>query len=160
MKNSLKTLIKWVWIRLVRFFTSFSFLMDFWLISLQVYYSVRFIQSTIFAFVKISVLILFYRIFITRSFRLAACIVGIVIFLWWIEVFFVQTVRCTFVQKNWNSTVQDHCGSEKIFEIFISVSWIVTDFAVFILPLSMIYNLHMPLNQKIVLKGFFVLDDL
>lgn len=127
---------------------------------MQLYYEVGLFQPTIISLAKGSVLILFHRIFITPKFRLAVWIVGTVAFLWWFAAFFALALLCIPVKKNWDPTVEGHCGDSKLLELTTPVPWIATDLAVLLLPLPMIYNLHMPRNQRMALGGLFFLGSL
>ena len=106
---------------------------------------------------KISVLILYYRIFIPRGFRYLTIALGVISVLWWLGTFLSDILICLPVEYNWNPTVPATCGNKQILWIIPPIPWIITDFAVVALPLPMIWKLHMPRYQRVGLIGLFLL---
>ena len=85
---------------------------------------------------------------------------GIIVTLWWIGNFFADALICIPVQMNWDPTVKGHCGNARLLGIVTPLPWIATDLAILILPLPMIWHLHLPTLQKFGLVGLFLLGGL
>lgn len=62
------------------------------------------------AVTKLSILLLFRRIFVQTFTRTCTTIVGVVIALWWFGNFFADALICIPVQKNWIPDLLGHCG--------------------------------------------------
>ena len=114
-------------------------------------------QPTILFLSKVAVLILFYRIFIQRGFRLAALALGAITTLWWLGTLLADILICLPPAYNWNPTIEAQCGNKQLLWIIPPIPWIITDLAVVILPLPVIWELHMPLFQRMGLVALFLL---
>lgn len=107
-----------------------------------------------------SLLILYHRIFITKAFRLVTKILVVVLALWWIGTILADNLICIPVSHNWDPTVPAHCGSKHLIAIIPPIPWIVTDVVVLLMPLGMVWKLHLPVLQRIGLVGLFLLGSL
>ena len=103
---------------------------------------------------------LFHRIFITPGFRLAIKIIGVIMVLWWIGTILADTLLCIPIEYNWNPTISAHCGNKQLVAIIPPIPWIVTDLAILLMPLPMVWNLHLPRLQRIGLATLFMLGSL
>lgn len=102
---------------------------------------------------------LFHRIFITPAFRLAIKIIGVIMVLWWIGTLLADTLICIPIEYNWNPTVSAHCGNKQLLAIIPPIPWIVTDLAILLIPLPMVWNLHLPRLQRVGLASLFMLGS-
>lgn len=84
----------------------------------------------------------------------------IIVTAWWIAVFFGDAFICFPVNSVWNPDVPGHCGSEYVFNVAVPIPWIVTDFAILLVPLPMVRNLHIATRQKVALAGLFLVGGL
>lgn len=109
---------------------------------------------------KISLLMLFHRIFITPVFRVATKIIGITMILWWIGTILADTLICIPIQNNWNPEIPARCGNKKLLAILPPIPWIVTDLVILLMPMPMVYKLHLPGIQRLGLAGLFLLGSL
>ena len=109
---------------------------------------------------KISLLILFHHIFIIPSFRMATKVIGVIVILWWIGTIFADTLICIPIKHNWNPETRACCGNKELLAIIPPIPWIVTDLAILLMPLPMVYKLHLPGFQRIGLAGLFLLGSL
>lgn len=62
---------------------------------------------------------------------------------------------CRPVQKNWDSTVEGTCGNRMAGYTAVSIVNVIVDCCMFVLPLPMVFNLHVKLSYKIGLLGVF-----
>lgn len=109
---------------------------------------------------KISVLVLLYKIFITRAFRITVITFIAIVLAWWVSNTLGAALLCQPVSSHWDPNTPGHCGNLYVFEIIICLPWIVTDFAILIAPLPMVRNLHTSTRQKVILMGLFIVCGL
>lgn len=109
---------------------------------------------------KISLLMLFHRIFITPGFRMATKIIGAIVILWWIGTILADTLICIPVAHLWNPEIPAHCGNKLLLDVIPPIPWIVTDLAILLMPMPMVYKLHVPGFQRLGLAGLFLLGSL
>ena len=109
---------------------------------------------------KISLLMLFHRIFITPAFRMATKVIGTIVILWWIGTLLADTLICLPIEHNWNPKIPARCGNKLLLDILPPIPWIVTDLAILLMPLPMVYKLHLPGIQRVGLAGLFLLGSL
>ena len=126
----------------------------------QLWYTVGDLQCTILFLTKLSLLILFHRIFVTRAFRHAVKIVAAVMVAWWVATILADNLICLPIKHNWYPTIPARCGNKQLLAIMPPLPWIVTDVVVLIMPLPMIWNLQMPRLQRVGLAGLFLLGGL
>ncbi|KEF61380.1 uncharacterized protein A1O9_02946 [Exophiala aquamarina CBS 119918] len=109
-------------------------------------------------FVKDSILYQYLRFFVARSYRRAAWgLIGIVT-VGGIVMVVTSTVSCLPVPFYWDKTVEGgHCINLMAFWFAFSAFNIVTDLAVWLLPMPVLKNLQLPRKQKYSLIGVFAL---
>ncbi|KAI1851326.1 hypothetical protein JX266_003401 [Neoarthrinium moseri] len=104
---------------------------------------------------KISILLLYLRIFVQRWFRTACYVLSSIIAAYMIAAFFASVFQCTPVARAWNKTIPGTC-------ISITTNWyanasfsIATDFSILALPMQPIYSSNLKPKQKIAVMGLF-----
>jgi len=111
-------------------------------------------------FCKISVLLLYRKLFTVPAFKLAS-LIGVVIACAWIIAFTLVTIfQCKPISLYWTELEflwGDACIQIIPFYQAQAVTDIVTDFAILAMPLRMIWNLHLPTKQKWAVTGMFAL---
>ncbi|KAL9051640.1 MAG: hypothetical protein Q9206_004628 [Seirophora lacunosa] len=97
----------------------------------KLWYSVGLLQPTLLMVTKLSVLGLYHRIFVQRTFRILTWVLGFIVVLWWIGAFFADPLP-----------------------------WIAMDLAILVMPLPFVWQLHLPAMQRVGLGGLFLLGGL
>ncbi|KAL8715438.1 MAG: hypothetical protein Q9220_000772 [cf. Caloplaca sp. 1 TL-2023] len=107
------------------------------------------------------VLLLFYlRIFPNPSFKIAVYAVGSFIIAWCPAVFFTALFQCNPVAFAWDKSIAGGtCINVLAFFRYIAVPIVVSDMALLLLPLPMIWRLRITLRQKLALLGVFFLGS-
>ncbi|GAB1319871.1 Rhodopsin domain-containing protein [Madurella fahalii] len=107
--------------------------------------------------IKLTFLFQYYRVLAVQHMRVVY-IVGIVIVGGWaLSQVLVGIFICSPIDGFWDSTVQSTC-IPNIPQWYINAAGnIITDIAVFALPLPALWKLHLPRSQKLVLLGIFSL---
>jgi len=134
--------------------------LDFGPIDTQFFYSltnpcfqVTYAGSLLYAFnitaIKISILLLYQRVFPTPRFVLATRIVGGFVVAWWIVVVIIQIFSCSPIAGFWDISVASKCVDPAHFYIAVAVPNILTDIIMLCLPLRMVWGLQMSQAQKI-----------
>jgi hypothetical protein len=110
---------------------------------------------------KLAILCLYLRIFRTRPYRLAAYAIAGVMILNYVTNVILSLTMCQPVRFKWDKTIPGGvCGDLMAAYRWISVPNLVTDLAILILPLPMVWNLHTGLSQKLGLTLTFLTGSL
>ncbi|KAI4225425.1 MAG: hypothetical protein L6R36_003909 [Xanthoria steineri] len=127
----------------------------------QAFYASEIIWATSIPIIKLSILLLYIRIFgRLRYFKNLAYIIGIFSVCWGIMVILVCALQCRPVQFTWDKSVKGTCINAPLFFIIGSAPNVLTDFVLLVLPLPAVWNLHTTRAQKISLTGIFMLGSL
>ncbi|KAG9513740.1 hypothetical protein KCU93_g9993, partial [Aureobasidium melanogenum] len=128
---------------------------------LEVWTFAAMIYSVCMLIVKMSILMLYRRLFPIENFR----------YLWWICVFctvgyglgaiFASLFACVPVRANWDLTIAaSRCINKKAFYIGNGVMNIFTDLMILALPIPIVWRLTLELRQKITLSVVFTLGSI
>ncbi|QSZ35672.1 hypothetical protein DSL72_006794 [Monilinia vaccinii-corymbosi] len=112
---------------------------------------------------KLSVLMLYRRIFIGKTFNTISIILCITIVAWTVSFFFATLFECgRDFGLLWQSlkTFRQDCGKYKYIQLGHAASDVATDLLVLALPLPVIWKLHMTKDRKIGLSFIFMLGSL
>ncbi|KAL4944497.1 hypothetical protein BDV06DRAFT_233191 [Aspergillus oleicola] len=117
------------------------------------------VYSATIAVIKIAILLLYIRIFPTRSFRIAAYILGAITIAWAISIVCVSVFQCTPVAKSWDPMLSGSCINLKGSFIGNAVPNILTDVAILSLPVRMVWKLQAPVAYRVGVIGLFMLGS-
>ncbi|KAJ5516058.1 hypothetical protein N7527_007618 [Penicillium freii] len=109
------------------------------------------------ATIKLSILGLYYRIFSTVVFRRVVIGTAVFILCWLAAMEIGLGLECTPIERIWNSDVKGTCINLVAFSYFTNITNLVTDIWVFILPLPIIFGLHINRRQKLEVAGVFAI---
>lgn len=109
---------------------------------------------------KISLLLMYYRIFHVPYFKKMAWAVGGFVMAWVICITFLFIFICVPVQKLWYPQLPGHCINQVGTWIANASSTIFTDLAILILPIPQIWNLQLRTAEKLGLTFAFGLGFL
>ena len=114
------------------------------------------------AMVKISILLLYRRIFATRKFRMATLLVGIACVSWLIAALLCLAFQCRTETERYNaaSLFSDQCIDLKAYWAAVAGSNMGLDLVILSMPLYMVWNLKLAVRQKVALTGVFALGAL
>ena len=112
--------------------------------------------------VKISILLLYRRIFTTPLFKRATLIVGTTCVAWLIAALLCLAFQCRTNAERYNldALFSHDCIDLKSYWIAVTGSNLVLDLVVLCMPLYIVSNLKIPTRQKIWLSGIFALGIL
>jgi hypothetical protein len=108
---------------------------------------------------KISLLLMYYRIFHFPFFKKWTLVIGTVVVLWVIGVTFLFIFICVPVQKLWYPHLEGRCINQVGTWIANAVSTIATDFAILLLPIPQVWKLHLRTIEKVAVTITFLLGS-
>ncbi|KAJ6038829.1 hypothetical protein N7499_003728 [Penicillium canescens] len=109
--------------------------------------------------IKISILLMYARIFPTRGFRIAAIILGSIVIGWVVAIICVSVFQCTPLAKAWNPTLSGTCINLKGSFIGNAVPNILTDIAILALPVHVVWGLHATVTHRLSVIAVFLLGS-
>lgn len=105
---------------------------------------------------KLALCIFYLRISPQRWLRISVFATMTIISCYTIGLFFAFVFGCQPIEKNYNALITEgHCIDAAALYISTAVVNIMSDVMLFILPMPMIFNLQMPLKQKLGLFFMF-----
>ena len=112
--------------------------------------------------VKISILLLYHRIFETAAFRRKALIVGMVCITWCLIAICLEIFKChplsdAFIPK---ILYTDHCIDTEAYYEGVTATNMAIDITMLLLPVHMVWGLSLPIRQRILLSSIFMLGGL
>ena len=121
----------------------------------QSFYSSIVLYNVAMCLVKISILLQYRRIFSSPVMQWITA--GGVVFVaaWTVMIAFLLTLVCMPVAKFWDSTIDGKCLNMLAIWYVMASFNLITDIALFVLPLPVIRSLHLPKRQKYILSLVF-----
>lgn len=112
--------------------------------------------------VKISILLLYRRLFDTFNFGRATVIVGMACVAWLLAALLCLAFQCRTEAERYNadSLFSDQCIDVKAYWIAITSTNMAFDLIILCMPLYMVWNLRLATRQKLALSGIFALGAL
>ncbi|KAI9673328.1 MAG: hypothetical protein M1829_004094 [Trizodia sp. TS-e1964] len=105
---------------------------------------------------RFAVLLLYRRLFIARSFRIALYTISIFVLAWGITFFFLILLQCVPIPSIYTQEDGYCLDRAKIFLPSAGIG-IAIDFAILILPMPTVWKLEIPRREKFALMGIFLL---
>ncbi|KAJ5747170.1 uncharacterized protein N7511_008866 [Penicillium nucicola] len=112
------------------------------------------------ACIKLSILMLYRRLFPVKSMKYAVNIVGMVVILWAACGILAGCFICIPTEKLWHPMMQGGCMNLSKFYYGLQIPNIATDAIILIMPMHIVWNLPISKAQKVGLSGIFVLGFL
>ncbi|KAK8105154.1 hypothetical protein PG999_008513 [Apiospora kogelbergensis] len=110
---------------------------------------------------KISILILYRKLFPTPFIHWASLATSALIATWAVATILAGCLICQPISKNWDLLMTDgYCGNQVLSFTITGAINLVTDIMVLVLPLPNLYKLQVPIQQRMVLVGVFSLGFL
>jgi hypothetical protein len=111
--------------------------------------------------VKISILLMYRRIFSVDYFRLESLLVGIIVVVWWIVGTIATIISCLPIDRLWmGPSAGGYCFDFNIFWMAMGAVELVVDIFILLLPVNVILGLRMSKQQRVLLVGIFLLGGL
>ena len=112
--------------------------------------------------VKISILLLYRRIFDTAAFRRKTLVVGILCIIWFFIAICLAIFECHPISAAFNPRMiyTDHCINIQAYYEGVTATNMGIDIIMLLLPVHMVWGLKLPIRQRIVLSSIFMLGGL
>ncbi|KAK1144136.1 hypothetical protein N8T08_005798 [Aspergillus melleus] len=107
--------------------------------------------------IKISILLLYRRIFPIRKFQIASWIVGGLVCSWCLAVFITVMLQCRPISLNWDKSQPGTCIDPKQFFFGNAISNLLIDVVILMMPIPMVLQLQLRTSQKLTILGIFLL---
>ncbi|KAJ5799070.1 uncharacterized protein N7518_001138 [Penicillium psychrosexuale] len=99
---------------------------------------------------KISILLMYCRIFPTREIRIASLVLGGMTLSWLVAIILVSVFQCNPIPRAWDTRIPGKCINLKGMFIGNAVPNIVTDILILSLPVKVVWGLHASLTHRLV----------
>ena len=109
---------------------------------------------------KVSVILLYLRIFVNQRFRWLCYGALAIIIGSGIATVFATIFQCVPLQRSWNKAIDGTCIDSAMFWLANAVLNISTDVIVLALPIYEVSKLQLKLREKIMLHSVFLLGGL
>ena len=124
----------------------------------KVIFAVEILYSLAVALPKLSILALYLRIFTDKRYRISTWVLAAIISGTAVAVSLTAIFQCSPVLYAWDKSIPGgSCINVAAFYVYCSVPNVITDIAVLLLPLPMIFKLHANQSQKVGLSIVFLL---
>ncbi|KAJ5929338.1 hypothetical protein N7454_007186 [Penicillium verhagenii] len=112
--------------------------------------------------IKMSILLMYTRVFIGGEFRVAAITLGAVIMTWIVGVISMSVLECAPIQRAWDASLPGTCDDANALFFANSIPNIVTDLVILILPVRAVWKMETTTTHRlsviaILLLGCFVI---
>ncbi|CAO1602397.1 hypothetical protein XANCAGTX0491_006008 [Xanthoria calcicola] len=131
---------------------------------IQLMYAVELTYTVLVTTTKISILLFYRRVFMNQAtstrFRVAWYAIAVWALLWGISTFFAAAFQCSpasFYWSKYTHKTQGTCMDLRILLLVTASLNIVTDVALLILPMPVVWNLNIERSQKFAVSGIFLL---
>lgn len=112
--------------------------------------------------IKISLLLLYHRLFsVNKPFRIALFAAGALVVIWWTASFWDTIFQCVPVQASWDKSIKNaRCQRIRDAALGTGISNLILDLVFLLLPVPMVWRLHVSRRVKVSLTGIFLLGAL
>jgi len=112
--------------------------------------------------VKISILLMYRRIFPTKLFRKTTLFLGVACVAWFIAEVFSDVFQCHPIVAAWDPAFMfsNQCINLEAYFWGISATNMILDVIILCLPLRVVWELELPIRQKCILSGIFLMGGL
>ncbi|KAL2047312.1 hypothetical protein N7G274_001333 [Stereocaulon virgatum] len=131
-------------------------------IFLQCVWAVQLESIGALTFTKMSILLLYRRIFRGRQFQILVWTVTAIVVVWGVLFFFATLFECFPISQVWTTLYGQHrsCYQYRPMILGAAVSNMLVDLMIIAMPWPLIWQLQMPVRQKIAVGGVFTLAAL
>ncbi|TVY73498.1 Satratoxin biosynthesis SC1 cluster protein [Lachnellula suecica] len=125
---------------------------------LKVSFGAAVIYFSVVTSIKISILLMYRRVFAVDSFRRHSLIVGALVLFWWLVGTVLTIVSCIPINRLWiGPTAGGYCFNFGIYWMSMGAVELIIDTMILALPLRMVMKLQMSPQQKLLITGIFLL---
>ena len=136
------------------------------ILSTGIIVSARYVLASIILYIasmaatKISILLLYRRIFPNKKWHYAFWAVGLFIFAYSVAFGFVVLFPCRPVSGAWNPFIKAKCYDTNVLILVPAILTVITDLIVLVLPIPLVWKLRLPMWRKVQTTSIFFLGGL
>ncbi|KAJ5086426.1 integral membrane protein [Penicillium alfredii] len=119
-----------------------------------------FVYTSCVAFIKLSILALYKRLFSVRHIVWAVNFLAGFVILWAVSIIVANSLMCIPVNKFWDQEIEGACIDTAKFYYGQQIPNILSDICILILPLKVVWDLPIAKTQKGLLSGVFLVGGL
>ncbi|KAL1967165.1 hypothetical protein VTN77DRAFT_3456 [Rasamsonia byssochlamydoides] len=127
----------------------------------QILWAYEFFYGAVIPTVKMSLIMFYHRLFPVRKVTLALRFCAFLVLGWYVSVQIVVIAQCKPYNYFWeqyiNPEFKGSCVNFYAFFVSNASLSVLTDFMVLLIPIPMVLNLQMPLTQRLIVCGIFML---
>ena len=123
-------------------------------------YAFIFLQVFTTTVLKLAILGLYRRTFVTRTFQRAIIVVTVFILADSLGLLIAECLYCVPAEHFWNPKIPGHCINRVLYTTLASCTLLVTDLVLYVMPLPVIWKLQMTTRRKLELTFIFMLGGL
>ena len=128
---------------------------------IQVFQGIQCLYYLNIALTKISILLLYYRIFgICKKYQIAIILSGFVVICYWIPCTTLAFMGCSPIENNWNHLAPGHCVDILDFLRWNGICNLIINLLILSLPIPMVWHLRASTRKKVAISGIFALGFL
>lgn len=108
---------------------------------------------------KLAILLLYLRVFTTqlRGFTIVLILVGLVVIGTGVANTFAVIFQCSPVPYAWDKTIEDgKCLNDLAFARFMAIPNVVDGFVMLVMPIPLVWQLDLAIQQKVALTATFL----
>ncbi|KAL7943622.1 hypothetical protein V8C42DRAFT_358892 [Trichoderma barbatum] len=128
---------------------------------MKVLWAYEFLYGSVIPLTKISLILFYYRLFHVSAFRKVLWFVLFLVVGWWIAIIVVAIAQCQPYDYFWKQyvdpTATGRCINISDFFVGNAAASVATDFMILLTPIPMVWNLQMPVAQRLSVLGIFFL---
>lgn len=114
------------------------------------------VYNTGLSLVKLSVVLFYFRVFRNvRLYKYALWAASFLVVGWCIGINFLAMFECIPVQAYWQLTPR-RCINNNVAFLGATISNVVVDIVILLLPLPMLWRLHLDTKRRLALSGVFI----
>ena len=126
----------------------------------QSLYAFNIVYTLTIPLVKISVLLLYYRVFHTRHFKWVVYFGITFMILFALSTVLVDIFNCNPIRASWDKTIPAKCVDPVILYRSTAIINLVTDILILCTPAPMVWRLNMSIRNRLALYSIFLLGGL
>lgn len=117
----------------------------------------EFFYAAAFTLPRLSILAMYLRIFTIRAYRVTVYILALMMVMLYVTTLFTSFLKCQPLAYSWDKSIPDgHCINVNEYYRWITFPNIFIDAVILLLPLPVIWRLHISKSQKIGLTVTFL----
>ncbi|TGJ81684.1 hypothetical protein E0Z10_g7083 [Xylaria hypoxylon] len=109
---------------------------------------------------KVSIIVFYFKLFPQESYRAFLWVMMVIVILTGVATAVAGVFQCNPIARAWDASIPGTCFNQPALFFANAALNIVEDLILYILPIQILWNMNLPLKQRIALIGIFVVGGL